>query len=378
MMNIDVNQNRQMMIRMFELRRADARFTFFYDETNNIRKFYLTADGTNVSEHKNFVLGGIVLREGQQLPSITELRAKLRMQDNAPEIKFSHVAKGDFEQVLASKKLGIVLSWLIEHDILIHYSSVNIISWSIADIIDAILSEDGFSAYISYQRTLKNELYRIVNVDKPGFLSLMKHHGYPGIEPDQIEAFVTDIGHFLDLHISDDTLSLPLLMLRDLIKEAADLSEITLLVGNEKNMLIEGFDAFYTRPAMLFKNAVHRFDRELEVEKKLNRIKFMDGSRPVDISFSDSKQQPGIQLADVVTGLIGKYQCFVEDHELAELQRRKSSWSEEQLANFGMLRELIDRSHEMSNAFIFRSTTDDAEWRNDTFMHDLPVAHSKL
>lgn len=377
-MNIDVNQNRQMMIRMFGLRRADAAFTFFYDETNNIRKFYLTADGTNVSEHKNFVLGGIVLRERQRLPNITELRTKLRMQDNAPEIKFAHVAKGDFEQVLASKKLGIVLSWLIEHDILIHYSSVNIISWSIADIIDAILSEDGFSAYFPYQRALKNELYRIVNLDKSGFLSLMKHYGYPGIEPNQIEAFITDIGNFLDLHISEDDPNLPLLMLRDLIKEASGLSEISLLVGNEKNMLIEGFDAFYTRPVTLFKNAVHIFDRELEVEKKLNRIKFMDGSRPVDFSFADSKQQPGIQLADVVTGLIGKYQCFVEEHPLAELQHRKSIWNDEQLANFGKLRELIDRSDKMSNAFIFRSTTDDAEWRNNTFMHDIPAAHSKL
>ena len=107
------------------------------------------------------------------------------MQSNAPEIKFAHVAKGDFEQVLASKKLGIVLSWLTKHDILIHYSSVNVISWSLSDIIDSILSEPRFRQYAPYQRELKNELYRTVALDKLRFLALMKHYGYPNVQRDQ-------------------------------------------------------------------------------------------------------------------------------------------------------------------------------------------------
>ena len=184
-MDIDVTGQRKLMIQMFGLERVDERFTFFYDETNNIRKFYLTDNGTNVSEHKNFVLGGIALRDGQELPDYAELRAELRMQSNAPEIKFAHVAKGDFEQVLASKKLGIVLSWLTKHDILIHYSSVNVISWSLSDIIDSILSEPRFRQYAPYQRELKNELYRTVALDKLRFLALMKHYGYPNVQRDQ-------------------------------------------------------------------------------------------------------------------------------------------------------------------------------------------------
>ena len=70
------------------VRRADDKFAFFYDETNNIRKFLLTDAGTNVEEHKNFVLGGVVLHEGQTLPDIAPLREALGMQDNSPEIKF--------------------------------------------------------------------------------------------------------------------------------------------------------------------------------------------------------------------------------------------------------------------------------------------------
>lgn len=376
-MDIDVNENRRMIIQMHDLRRADDRFTFFYDETNNIRKLYLTESGTNVSEHKNFVVGGIVLREGQKLPEIAELRKQLMMQDNAPEIKFAHVAKGDFEQVLSSKKLGIVLSWLIEHDILIHYSSVNIISWSIVDIIDSILLEEGFNAYTPHHRALKNELYRIVNRDKPSFLSLLKHYGYPDIEAHQTAVFMSSVEHFLrrDTAAPD---SIPLRMLRDLMKEASSLEETELLIGKKKGVLIEDLSDFYIRSIKLFKNAVHIFDRELEIEKSLVGTRFVDGDRVVDFSFSDSKQQPGIQLADLVTGLIGKHQCFVEDHLLAELQKRKALWTPVQLENFHRLRDLIDRSDEVSNAFIFRSTYDDAEWRNNTFMHDMPAAHHLL
>ncbi len=105
-MAFDWYDMRAMMIQAHGILRADDKFTFYYDETNNIRKFLLTDDGTNVAEHKNFVLGGIVLQEGQYLPEIASLRDALGMQDNALEIKFKHVASGDFEAVLASRKMA--------------------------------------------------------------------------------------------------------------------------------------------------------------------------------------------------------------------------------------------------------------------------------
>lgn len=70
-MAFDWSVMRAMMIQAHGIRRADDKFALYYDETNNIRKFLLTDDGTNVAEHKNFVLGGIALQEGQTLPEIT-------------------------------------------------------------------------------------------------------------------------------------------------------------------------------------------------------------------------------------------------------------------------------------------------------------------
>lgn len=369
-MEFDVNDMRQMVIDSFQLRRTDDKFTFYYDETNNIRKFYLTEHGTNVEEHRNFVLGGIVLAEGQTLPDIAPLRAKLQMQSNASEIKFVHVAKGDFEQVLASKKLEIVLSWIVEQGILIHFSSVNIIYWAIVDIIDSILAETKFKSYQPHHRPIKNELYRLANLDKPAFLALMKRHRYPDIQRGKTGDFIADVDAFLTAHSPDDD-SLPALMLKALIEKSASLPELAFLVDNEEDILIESFQGFYTRPIMLFKNAVHIFDREIQIEKSLNDAKFKDGARHVNFSFSDSKSEPGIQIADVVTGLLGKYQCFVEEHSLPELMQRKGSWKTGQIANFDLLRQLIDISDDVSNAFIHRTTAMDSEWKNDLFMYNL-------
>lgn len=77
-MAFDWARMRSMMIAVHGIRRADCKFAIFYEETTNIRKFSLTNAGTNVEEYKNFVLGGIALKEGQALPDIAPLRKECR------------------------------------------------------------------------------------------------------------------------------------------------------------------------------------------------------------------------------------------------------------------------------------------------------------
>ena len=139
---LDVNELRNRALQ--SIRGADDRYTFYYDETNNIRKLYLTETGFNVTKHDNFVIGGIVLKEGQEIRDITSLRDELRIQKTAAEIKLKHIATGSFEEILASPKMGVVLAWLIDHGIYIHFSNINILYWSILDIVESIVAEDYF------------------------------------------------------------------------------------------------------------------------------------------------------------------------------------------------------------------------------------------
>lgn len=370
-MAFDWSAMRTMMIQAHGIRRADDRFAFYYDETNNIRKFLLTDDGTNVAEHKNFVIGGIALQEGQSLPEIASLRYALGMQDNAPEIKFKYVASGDFEAVLASRKMARFLAWLTDHQLAIHYSSINIVYWSIVDIVDSILGSKRFDVFNYGRREMKNELYRIACMDKPAFLALMKHHRYPDIQRGKVADFIADIAAFINLHNPTDA-NLPMHMLKELIRKAQVLTELPFLVDGDADVLIDNFSSFFTMPVLLFKNATHVFDREIQVEKSLNTDGFKKRAEGIDYRFSDSRTESGIQLADVAVGLIGKYQDFVEEHRLPELLARKKAWSAIQSETFNLLRRLIDYSDDVSNAFVHRITAMDSEWKNDTFMHDLP------
>lgn len=52
----DVNRLRAAMLPL--VYGVDEAFTIYYDETNNIRKLYLTDDGFNTERQDHFVLGG--------------------------------------------------------------------------------------------------------------------------------------------------------------------------------------------------------------------------------------------------------------------------------------------------------------------------------
>ncbi|MFA6062313.1 MAG: DUF3800 domain-containing protein [Gallionella sp.] len=370
-MSFDWSDMRAIMIQAHRIRRADDKFVFYYDETNNIRKLLLTNDGTNVAEHKNFVLGGIALQERETLPDIASLRHALGMQNNAPEIKFKYVASGDFEAVLASRKMAHFLTWLTERQLAIHYSSINIVYWSIVDIVDSILASKRFDAFCTARREMKNELYRIVLMDKPAFLALMKHHGYPDIQRGKVTDFIADVAAFLNLH-NPKTTNLPTHMLKELVRKTQILTELAFLADDTADVLIDSFSSFFTRPVLLFKNSTHVFDHEIQIEKSLNADGFKQRAAGINYRFSDSKVAPGIQLADVIVGLIGKYQDFVEAHRLPELLARKKAWSAAQIETFDLLRGRIDYSDGVSNAFIHRITAMDSEWKNDAFMHGLP------
>jgi len=366
---IDVNAFRDGVTRITH--GTNDRFTFYYDETNNIRKLYLTETGFNVSKHDNFVIGGIALKEGDEIGDITALRGELRMQKTASEIKLKHVATGSFEEILASKNIGIVLSWMINHSIYIHYSNINILYWSILDIIESIVANDAFEAYFQFHKEMKNELYRIVACDTPQFLSLLKSYGYPDIARTQTSTFLSEVENFLEQNSPEGT-NIPSLLLKELLRKAQSLTELKFLVDEDEDVLIDNFHAFFLQPIYVFKNSLHIFDNEAEVEKILNGFRLMDGKKEVIFRFSDSKNEVGIQLSDVITGFLGKYFVFIEENSMSKLLTKKENLNARQVNNLELLRLLIDASDKVSDAFFHSVAPMDSGWKSDMFLHGLP------
>ena len=64
---VDIDDFRESQIRLYGLTKANRSYTFYHDETNNIRKLHVAARGLNVAALKVFILGGVV-HEGAPPP----------------------------------------------------------------------------------------------------------------------------------------------------------------------------------------------------------------------------------------------------------------------------------------------------------------------
>lgn len=346
---------------------TDAELALYYDETNNVRKLRLTDNGLNVAKHDNFVLGGIVLKPGQSIGDIEELRKLLWIQKTAEEVKFDLVAKGDFEKVLDSSKLNKVFAWLVERGVGVHYVNVNILNWFILDIVESLVADDRFEDFFPFHREIKNEFHRMAIADLPAFLTLLRRYSFPDIDRSKTNEFMDEIRAVVQRHWplrpNDATW-----MLHDLFNRARSLPELAFLVDETPNELIDGFSGFFIDRICTFRNARQVLDEEYEIQEAMAKFQLMNGDREVDFTFADSKAVAEIQLADIVVGFLGKYFTFIEKTPMSVLLNKRKTLTRTQSSTLKLLATMIDISDKTSNALLHRITTMDSDWKSDSFL----------
>lgn len=348
---IDVNHIRDPDIALHGLIRADERYTIYYDETNNIRRLHVRADGLNVGEPKCFVIAGIAHRGPVRDLKLDYLRQVLRIQKTAKEIKLEHVAKGDFLDLLKAQKVETFLKWLLDQGLFVHYSALDPLYWSIVDIVDSILTEYGDSNLLMANWQLKDALYAVLRHDQQDTASLFHRYSYPDVGRDRRRAFITELrgrlesrAHLLD-HVS-------VMMLKGTLQIAEKLDVLPYLEDETPNVLIDGFGLFFVGRLCLFKNAFHILDVEKVVQDYIGQQSFVDGDRTLDIfRFATSHDEPGIQISDVIAGLLGKFFSMLQRCEFEELAELRQSLNPQQEKNLALLRDVLDRSLEENLAF---------------------------
>lgn len=336
---------------LLPLRNWNMPVRLYHDETNNIRRLTLSELGLNAPDNKTFVIGGVALLPGTEIVEWQQLRQLLRMQPSATEIKFEHLAKGNYEEVLGSRKLASFLQWLMDQNMMVHYSALDPLYWSILDIIESLQADDRFEINECHME-LKTELHHAVVQNLSGFLALLHGFGYPNVLREQVRSFMEAVLEFVNEHVPQDR-SAATWVLRQTLRRAARLTtlELVFLHDNEPGELISDFSIQFLHRIYVFKNASHVFDEETYVEKVLSQLELREGERRLDYRFADSKAEPGIQLSDVVAGLVGRHFSYLKDHSLKELMQRRAGFTELQLANLARLRRLIGRSDAFSDGF---------------------------
>lgn len=371
-MHFDVNEMRKPFIEYEKLECVDDEFTFYYDESNNIRKLHLTSKGLNVEKTCNFVLAGIVHRGECHSADFEFLKKSLCLQKSAKEIKLKHIGKGSFENILKSEKLNTLLQWLMDNDFYIHYFSLNVLYWSIVDIVDSVIENLNHverQFFIPSHMLVKSDLYKVIVSNESLFLEKLRDFEYPNIKSDRVEEFANFLVSFVKEN--SEALSEDRKYLLNKFMEGAEGSTELFFIMNEKDhVLISNFFIYYLRNTYLFKNSKHFFDEEKEVEAIFNKYDLVDQGVIINnYSFVNSEEMLEVQVSDVLAGLLGKYSTFLSDTDKDQIKIIKNNLSKKQLGNLHLLEKLIDKSDAVSRGFFYRTVSEDEYLKNNYFMH---------
>ena len=346
---------------------TDKRYTLFYDETNNIRRLVLTDTGLNHEALDCFVLGGIALEPGAVLPDIALLRAALHIQPSAPEMKLKYLMQGDYKACLRSRKVEHFLRWLLDAPVYIHYSNFSVLNWAIVDLVDSLIVSERFEHLQEHQQELKNELHALVRGDPHGYFRVLKTFDYPSVPAQRIPEFVRTVRDYL-FRNGFVFRNFATMALCDLLQDAACDTTLDFLVENDPDVLVDRFTMVFLNRVAAFTNATHVFDGEPQIQARLDQSRPVRGAQTIEYRFTNSKEEPGIQVSDVLCGILGKHFSCMEKLSIEQLEAWKEEFSDQERRNADLLAKLIDKSVEECSALIFNQAPLDSQAKSEWFL----------
>lgn len=372
MIDFEISQVRQFTKMLAPTADFETSFTFYYDETNNIKKFYVRENDFNYTFTANFVLGG--LAHLGQSPDVQPLIDSFKQQKTAKEVKIKHIASGDFLDCLKSEKLKLFLQFVKESNLYVHYSSLNILYWSIVDIVDSaiISSESAKQLGPQFANHLKNDLYKLSRLEIDLVIQLFYKFEYPNIKNESVLPFIEELTSLFDGYIETSEYHFGLESLRQILKEAKKKGSLPFIMDEDDYILLNDLSQFYLRPIYLFKNSTHIFDNEDSISEILNDYRILDNNEEIiNYTFVDSQSNLLIQLSDVFVGIMGKLTNYLNTSSREKIDTDLSSLSDIQKINIGLLMDVIDKSHNTNIGFIHNTDSFEEMSKMDKIRHNI-------
>lgn len=368
-------------------------YTFYYDESNNIRSLYLTNGRFNTDSHENpspcFVLAGIACKGDQATSNCQELIDSLQLPPTATELKFKQVANGGFLDNLKSAKVTQVLKWLLDSDYYLHYMNLNMEYWSLVDIIDDCCDHadkhgmlnyaqaGGKRQYVDYH---KDALYYLMCKYKGDFLAALSKYRYPNVTSKNAAPFIKRLNEVAKKNrqvtariggkLSKEDLSRTI-SLSKLFDLCRNIESLDMVYTSEPYKLIDGLSMFYRHSISLFASSHHIFDNEYEIEKSFKKISTLDGVlASSEFKFVDSKQFPPVQVSDVISGLLKNYLTFIAKTSAADLAEAKKSLTHKQLECLTLLQKLIEKSDGEKSELLYYVMSQIEHHKHGVFLFD--------
>ncbi|ADF52112.1 MULTISPECIES: DUF3800 domain-containing protein [Flavobacteriaceae] len=335
----------------------DGKYHFFYDESNNPRKLYTKETDFNSSITGSFVLGGIV--DAGNVFNFKELKDSLQLQKNVKEIKFKHLASGDFISCLNSQKINTYLQFIDNEDILVHLSSINLLYYSIVDIVDSALMnrKELLDRGPHFIAELKDVMHQVLREHLDETRALFFDFKYPNISEEDIPEFIIKIIAITSYDNENVKNQKSLKILKEILDFSGMERKMPFLGGEKDNMLIEEFYQFYIKQIYMFKNSTHTFDNEDAIQKIIGRFNLIDGKRTLNnYVFKDSKSEIMIQFSDIIVGLTSKYHSFINNHPEKLIISEFEKLNDLQKSNLQLYVKIISKSDNHNPGFFHQIT----------------------
>jgi len=356
MINFDTTPARKAELQFNKIPNADAVYSFFYDETNNIKKFRVKEKGFNVSFDSNFVVGGVAY-DGQR-PDLSHVLKNLGLQKTVSEVKLKHLAEGCFEECLTSGKLNMFLRRIEDAPVYLHFSSMNILYWSIVDIVDSVIDIRSLQHGPAFLNQLKSDLYNVCRLEITAIQDIFYRYKYPNIKKEEVESFIDEFLPLLHKYTSD--FDPGLYFLTELLEEARAEGDLPFLFEEEDLTPIKSLVGFYTRPIYVFINSQHFFDKEDEIAREIGEYRMTyEGKLITTYHFLDSKADIIIQISDVLMGLTGKLSTFINTFPWAEIEAKLLRFNQAQIDNLRIYMRLISKSLQKNPGFFHQIESSD-------------------
>jgi hypothetical protein len=319
---------------------------FYYDETNNYRKFHFKSGRLNIENAGEFLLGGIVVDQGR-LIDISNLKKEIRLDKSANELKFKHVAKGGLSDILKSRKIRTILEFLKQERIDIHFQRVDSFYWGIVDIVESIkLPPDLVLLHLQ----MKDYLYRALASEVEKFVAILHAYHYPDIDSSKIRSFYEEISRIVKAEHGGNR------YLRDALLHVLEIGsnqgEAVFIQEEERSVMVNDYSCFYRDRVLTFPSSNHFMDMEEEVKTSLDQTSnSFKGVALSNYKFVPSHESDGIQLSDVVIGLMAKIVNFCNQRIESELISFRGSLGSSECRILDLVEELTTRSENKCRAY---------------------------
>lgn len=360
MVRINVEDQKDTVWKLNGIKPFNEEMTFYYDESGNCRKFYLTDNGFNDPEaiKGDFVLAGIAHNGKSYEIDLVSLHEALEYKEGQKELKFKHLYhnSADFVSFMGSKRVTEFLEWLDKSGLYIHYSALNNLFYSLVDIVDSLWETHPMC--IMYFWDIKNALYDFTIEHQDEVIDILIRHTYPDVK--DTVSFCYELCDLISKY-NDDSIYNPgffLELFRQMLKAAGKMGKLPFIQDNEPNMLIKEYYLFYLERCEIFSKSLHIFDEEKAVEKKLSNIQLYEHGKILHhYKFVKSHENIFVQISDMIAGLLRRLFIFLDEKSIGEIKSLAEKLNENQINNFNILWRLISRSDEKSPLLIKNANT---------------------